>query len=114
MRSIDEWIGKSDDSPVPAGVRLRIFDRCGGRCHVSGRLIRAGERWDLDHIIALGNGGRHRESNLAPALTAPHREKTTQDVKEMATVRRKRKKHLGIQSRKRKIPGRRFDGTPIR
>ena len=42
MRSVDEWIGKTDDAKVPRHVRARIFAREGGRCHLSGRLIRPG------------------------------------------------------------------------
>jgi len=68
----------------------------GGICHLSGRKINAGEAWDLDHIVALANGGAHRESNLAPALRTEHRKKTAADVKQKAKNDRVRKKHLGI------------------
>lgn len=79
-RALPEWIGASDDAKVPPRVRVRIFERCGGVCHLSGRKIMAGEAWELDHVIALINGGEHRESNLAPALKAAHRAKTAEDV----------------------------------
>ena len=88
-RAVAEWIGKTDDSKVPPHVRARIFKNRGGRCHLAGRVIRAGEPWDLDHIIALVNGGENRESNLAPALKDKHREKTAADVAEKAEVARK-------------------------
>src|SRR6185437_3282840 len=91
-RSVPEWIAKSDDAPIPPRVKFRIFERDRGRCHISGRLIRAGEAWDADHIVALCNGGEHRESNLAPALADKHREKTKTDVAEKATTYRKRAK----------------------
>jgi 5-methylcytosine-specific restriction endonuclease McrA len=91
-----EWIGATDDAKVPARVRLRIFERAGGICHISKRPIRAGEAWDVDHIIALCNGGEHRESNMAPALTGPHRRKTKADVAEKAMTYRKRANHLGL------------------
>ena len=102
-RSVDEWIGATPDSPVPPRVRVRIFDRHGGICHVSGRKIRAGEPWDLDHVVALCNGGEHRESNLAPVLRDKHRQKTRIDISDKTKVSRVRQKHLGI---RRKI------GTP--
>jgi 5-methylcytosine-specific restriction enzyme A len=102
-RSADEWIGKSDDAAIPPRVKLRVFERHGGRCHISGRIIRAGEAWDADHVIALCNGGEHREGNLAPALTGPHRIKTASDVAEKATVYRKRAKHLGLQPTRKKM-----------
>ena len=118
-REVPEWKGKTDDAAIPPRVRVRVFDRFGGRCHLSGRLIRAGEAWDCDHIIALANGGEHRESNLAPALKAPHREKTKADVAEKADVYRKRAKHLGIKRPSRFLGSRdskfkkKMDGTVV-
>ncbi len=96
MRSTDEWIGKTDDAAVPLRVRVRVFTRHGGICHLSGRRIRPGEPWHLDHVVALINGGTHSESNLAPVLAGPHQKKTAADVAEKAMVARKRAKHLGI------------------
>ena len=95
MRSVDEWIGKTDNTMPPPRVRLRIFDAHQGMCHISQRKIRAGELWDLDHVIALCNGGENRESNLAPALKDKHREKTADDVKQRAKDDRVRAKHNG-------------------
>ncbi|MBN8968954.1 MAG: HNH endonuclease [Rhizobiales bacterium] len=95
-RSVDEWIGKTDEAKIPPRVRLRVFERHNGVCHISGRRIRAGEPWECDHIVALVNGGEHRESNLAPALVDKHREKTKGDVAEKSRVRRKKSKMLGI------------------
>ena len=112
-RSVPEWIGKTDDSPIPPRVRVRVFERHNGVCHLSGRTIRAGEAWDCDHIIALANGGRHAESNLAPALRDKHKLKTAQDVREKSIVYRKKAKNLGLKKAKRTIPGRRFNGEPI-
>lgn len=112
-RATDEWIGKTDDEAVPPRVRLRIFDKYNGTCYLSKRKIFLSDKWDLDHVIALANGGEHRESNLAPALVAAHKVKTKADVAEKAKVARVRKKHLGIKTKRRTIPGRKFDGTPI-
>ena len=93
-RAVEEWIGKTDDAKVPPRVRLRIFDREGGRCWISGRKIRPGDLWDLDHKIALINGGQHRESNLFPALRDKHREKTREDVAVKAKTAAIRRKHV--------------------
>ena len=112
MRSVPEWIADHDDQSVPKRVRLRIFERHHGICHLSARLIRAGEPWDLDHIVALANGGEHRESNLAPALREKHREKTRADVAEKSTLARKRAKHIGIKSTRQKIASRGFAKAP--
>lgn len=110
MRSVEEWIGKNDDARVPIRVRIRIFDRHRGRCHLSGATIMAGQAWDLDHIIALANGGRHRESNLAPVLRDHHREKTKLDRKAQSRIYKARKRHLGLKKPKRPIMGSRASG----
>ena len=100
-RQIPEWRGKTDDAMPPPRVRARIFLREGGKCHISGRVIRPGETWHLDHIIALCNGGENIESNLAPALSEPHRAKTAADVAEKSRVNRKRAAHIGIKKQSR-------------
>lgn len=64
-RQTDEWIGKTDDTKPPPRVYLRRFLKFDGRCQCGcGRLIRPTEQWQLDHAIALINGGENRESNL--------------------------------------------------
>ena len=110
-RTVEEWIGKTDDTPIPPRVKLRVFELHGGVCHLSGRKIRAGEPWDCDHVKALINGGENRESNLAPALRDKHRLKTAEDVAEKAVVARKRTKHLGIARPKYRWPSRGINGT---
>ena len=122
MRSVPEWVGAHADSPIPPRVRVRVFDRCGGICHLSGRKISAGEHWQLDHVVALINGGEHREFNLVPVLVKPHREKTKQDVALKSKIYRKKAAHLGINRKKGKpFPGskssgwkRKMDGTVVK
>jgi 5-methylcytosine-specific restriction endonuclease McrA len=94
-RAVEPWVGKTDDAKVPPRVRIRVFEREGGRCWISGRKIMPGEKWELDHKVALINGGRHSEDNLAPALVAPHRQKTAEDVSIKSKTARMRAKHLG-------------------
>ena len=110
MRSVPEWIGKTDDARIPLRVRIRVFDRCGGMCHRSGRRIMAGEPWECDHIIPLCNGGLHREFNLAPILVDAHKEKTKQDVALKAKINRKKAYHLGLKKKSRPIPGSKASG----
>lgn len=104
-RSVEEWIASNPDAKIPGRVRLRVFEAHGGVCHLTGRKIRPGDQWDMDHVQALCNGGEHRESNLAPALRQAHREKTADDVKLRAKDDRVRKKHLGIYRPKCPMPG---------
>jgi 5-methylcytosine-specific restriction enzyme A len=63
-RSVALWIGKTDDTPAPPRVRLRVWDQCNGRCHMCGREIPTGDAWILEHLIALINGGTNSEDNL--------------------------------------------------
>jgi 5-methylcytosine-specific restriction protein A len=116
-RSTEEWIGKTDDTPIPPRVKLRVFERHNGVCHLSGRKIRAGEPWDCDHVVALINGGQNRENNLAPALRDKHREKTARDVAEKARIASKKAAHLGIKPKGRSLTHptlkRTFDGRVV-
>ena len=98
-RSVPEWIGKTDDTPIPARVKLRVFQAHSGICHIAKRKIRPGEPWDAEHVIAIINGGENRESNLAPALRSKHPEKTARDMAEKSRTYRKRKSNLGIKKR---------------
>lgn len=110
-RSVPEWVGKTPDSPIPARVKVRVFQAHKGICHIAGRKILAGELWDAEHVIALCNWlptddqpHGNRESNLAPALRSKHREKTAHDVAEKSLVARKRSKHLGVKPKGRGFP----------
>jgi 5-methylcytosine-specific restriction enzyme A len=116
-RALPEWIGAGPDTRPPPRVRLRVFEAYDGVCYLSGRKISPGDAWEMEHKVAIINGGENRESNLAPALKAPHREKTAIDVAEKAKVSRIRSKHLGI----RKVSSlthptlkRRMDGSVVR
>lgn len=111
MRSVEEWIGKTDDSRPPAHVRLRIFNAHNGVCHISGRKITAADQWDLEHVQALCNGGKNREANLAPALRDKHKEKTTKDRAEKAKTDALASRHLGIRAKaSRPMAGSRASG----
>lgn len=112
-RAVPEWIGKTPDTKIPAITRARVFEKHGGVCYLTGRKIRPGDYWECDHIVALCNGGEHRESNLAPALRDAHRIKTAADVKERAKVDRLRKRNMGIKKPRTMRQWRKFDGTPV-
>jgi 5-methylcytosine-specific restriction protein A len=101
--NLKEWVGRTDDARVPPYVRLRVFEKYNGICYLSKIKIKIGDDWELEHIIALCNGGEHRESNFAPALVEPHKAKTRQDRATKAKNDSVRKKFLGIEGPKRKI-----------
>lgn len=109
-RSVPEWQGKTPDAKVPPHVRARVFTAHGGICHISGRKMRPGEPWELEHVKPLSMGGLHAEGNLAPALVDAHREKTRIEASERAKADRMRLKHLGqFPKPKRQLQGRGFD-----
>lgn len=112
MRSVDEWIGKTDDSPIPPRVRLRIFERTHGHCCRCGVRI-VGAKWQADHITALINGGENRETNLQTLCLPCHSLKTKKDVKQKSKSYRIRLKDAGIKRKKRKMGYRKFDGTVV-
>ncbi len=103
-RAVDEWIGSTPDAHVPPTVRLRVFERACGFCHISGRKIMPGDKWDLDHLIPLHKGGEHRENNLAPAIAEAHRRKSAAERRDKAKADRTRKKHIGITRSKNPMP----------
>lgn len=93
-RTVEEWIGMTDDHRAPQKVRDRIFTR-DNRCHLCEQPIQVGEKWDLDHVKALINGGENREKNLRPAHRKCHKVKTARDVAEKAKVAAIRMRHNG-------------------
>jgi 5-methylcytosine-specific restriction protein A len=102
VRSVPEWKGKTDDEAVPPRVRVRVFDRFGGRCQECTRKIAAGERWVCDHTTAIINGGANRETNLRPICDwCDKHVKTPADVAEKSDVAERRAKHIGAMPKRR-------------
>lgn len=109
-RERPEWIATSDDQAIPRLVRLRIWEREGGRCYLTGEKIQPGDSYEFEHVIALEIGGEHRESNIRLAKTAPHKLKTAADHDAGAKVRRIHAKHNGYYPKsKRPLKSRGFD-----
>ena len=108
-RDRPEWIGKTDDAAIPRLVKLRIWEREGGKCYLTGRKIMPGDTYEFEHRIALSCGGSHRESNIFLALTEAHKEKTASDLDTSAKIKRIHAKHNGYwPAPKRKLQGRGF------
>ena len=114
-RSVIEWRGATDDSAIPPRVRVRQFERDGGKCQCGcGILIRPGDKWETDHTIAIANGGQNRETNLRTLLEKHHKIKTKADVAEKSITARKRAKHLGIKKPRTMRTWRKFNGEIVR
>jgi 5-methylcytosine-specific restriction protein A len=105
-RAVEEWIGKTPDSPAPPRVRLRVFDRDKGICQCGcTRKIRPGDKWETDHIVAIINGGENRETNLQTLLEQCHDIKTGRDVATKSDTYHKRARHLGLKRTRSPLPG---------
>lgn len=93
-RTVALWIGKTDDTPAPPRVRLRVWDRYEGRCHRCARKIPTGDAWILEHLIALINGGRNAEDNLCLTCSWCKPLKDAEDVAEKAKTNAVRAAHI--------------------
>lgn len=113
-RAVKEWVGKSDDTPIPPRVKLRVFQKASGLCELCTRKLFPGH-WEADHVVALINGGQNCESNLQALCDIPcHNSKTKTDVKEKADTYRVRLKHSGIRRPKQPFRGwRKMNGTVV-
>ena len=104
MRTVPEWRGKSDDTPIPLRVKDRILTRARGLCNCCGVMIFVSA--NFDHIQALVNGGDNCESNIQALCWWCHKTKTNADVADKAQVYAMRTKHLGLRpASKNPIPG---------
>lgn len=95
-RSVPEWVATHDDQAIPPRVKLRLFERAGGRCAHCSRKIGPADKWQADHVIALVNGGKHSEANLQVLCPFCHTSKTAEDVAFKAKAAKIRARHLGI------------------
>lgn len=113
-RAVPSWHGRTPDTKVPPRVRLRVFMQYDGRCQCGcGRKIVTGEPWELEHKLALINGGQHCELNLRPFLAGHQAAKTRVDVAEKSMIYRKRLKHHGIKKRSSFRGWRKFSGEVV-
>ena len=109
-RTVSEWIGKSDDAAIPDRVKDRVFERAGRKCQCCKVEIRVGMGWQCDHVVALVNGGEHRESNLHCLCGPCHGLKTKLDVAVKAKGYATRSKLYGHKRSSSPMPGGR--GSP--
>lgn len=104
-RTVREWRGATPDAPIPDKVRARVFLDFEGKCAHCRKIVRVGDKPQLDHIVALVNGGEHREHNLQLLCGICHAAKTKGDVREKSVTRRKMLKTFGVARPKRPMPG---------
>ena len=72
----------------------KFFADADGRCAKCTRKLRPGDDWDLDHRIALENGGDNSPENLQVLCGNCHDSKTADDHAEAGKGRRRYTKHF--------------------
>jgi 5-methylcytosine-specific restriction protein A len=95
-------------------MRLQIFTDAAGCCHLCGVKIGVGERWEVEHVIALSLGGEDRPENMKPAHVACHKVKSAKDAGDTARAIRRQAKHLGIKRPRTITAWRKFSGEIVR
>jgi len=109
-----EWIGKDDNTAIPARVKDRLLLRANGRCESCGFIL-VGQAVEFDHRIALinwvGEGHGNRESNLwVIGRKCCHIQKTKRDVATKSLAARKRKGLNKLKRVRRPVPGSKASG----
>lgn len=107
---------------ITAKMRVDIFERHGGMCHLCQMKVIAGEDWDVSHQIPLEAGGLDDASNWLVAHRKCHRVHTaTVDAPLIAKVKRIRQRHIGAKQSRTPMPfgrgskfKRKMDGTIVR
>ena len=97
-RRVALWTGSAADTAVPPRVKLRVFDRAGGACEACHRALGPADKWEVDHKLALINGGANGEDNLQCLCEWCHAAKTGEDIAQKAKSDRIRMRHLGIRA----------------
>lgn len=98
-RSVEEWVGKDHDTPIPKRVKLRVLIAHGGKCWKTGHKFRPGDVIEYDHKRALCNAPHgenwNRESNIGPILGGKvHQAKSADDRRERDKTNRMYLKNL--------------------
>jgi len=93
-------------------VKLSAWMRCGGYCEgCTGRLHPG--HFDYHHDKECAFEGEPSLENCKVLCDNCHGAVTSERAPVIAKSNRVRNRHAGIGRKKRTIPGRRFDGTPI-
>lgn len=100
MRTVKEWIGKTDDSDPPPTVKRRVLERFAYICQCGCTVkIETGVAWDADHIKPISENGENRETNLQPLIKAHHQKKTAEEATVRSKVYAVRNAHYGVKKK---------------
>ena len=73
--------------------RARIFQERGGRCYICERKLGPSDDWDIEHPLALENGGTDDDATLMVCCDWCHKPKTAEDHAIAGHGRRMATKH---------------------
>jgi 5-methylcytosine-specific restriction enzyme A len=90
--------------------RAKLFLDGGGRCAECKRILKSGDKWTADHIIARENGGTEDNSNFQVLCEWCDKLKTAADHGKAAKIRSVAAKHV-VPTSERKQKSRPLDGT---
>jgi 5-methylcytosine-specific restriction protein A len=109
-RTVPEWVGKTDDTPIPPRVKARVVARANQCCQNCG--MRVGHGGEVDHAIALILGGKNAESNLRFLCKTCHAAKTKADVSAKSRAAKTQRAMGPLRRDEPKMKfSKRFDGT---
>jgi len=107
VRSVDEWVGRTDDSRVPASVKRRLIRSQLGVCACCCLEFTDKRKPEVHHVESLESGGPNRESNLELWCSLCHGTETKRQTKVRAKVNRILDRRYGFKTPKKPwgIPG---------
>lgn len=96
--------------------RAKFFEEKGGVCHICEQKIKAGEKWEIEHIIPFAISEDDSFENTAPAHVKCHKAKTAKDKGIIDKGKRIRAKHIGAWVSKTPMKSKfkkKMDGTVV-
>jgi 5-methylcytosine-specific restriction enzyme A len=94
-----------------AKVRRAAFERSGGRCESCGSLL--GAKVEYDHQTPDFMGGKPDLDNCRAICRGCHKEKTKNDIKQIAKVKRLVAKRAGVKKPRKMTRWRKMNGDLV-
>ena len=110
MRTVTEWIGRTDDSDPPQSCKLRIMDKQKERCNTCGVSFDVKVKAQFDHVTPLWLAGENRETNLQALCPPCHGKKTATEATVRGKVNRLRSAKVEAKKKGRPMMGSKASG----
>lgn len=87
--------------------RARLFKLHGGKCHLCDMPIKAGEKWELEHVIAWELTRDDSDENVKPAHSRCHAPKTHgEDRPRIQKAKNQEAAHMGFKKSSKPLQSR--------